>query len=682
LALFGCKPFLFAGGKRNLTVSFIDKKVNIDGLLDETFYRSLPPVDGFIQFHPQNGEKATFKTQVYAFYDKKNIYFAFKCYDDQPDQIIADVTPFGEYRGNDEVLVYLDTFQDRLTYEEFAVNPRGIKRGKQTVWDADAHITGYGWSAEFKIPFKSLRFPVRDIQKWSVNFRRIVFRLNETDYWSPVARDQENVLGDTFAGIGGIERVRGGKNIELFPYAGIRSSVSGEEKNDKFAYGIDLKYGITSNLTLDLTSSPDYSEVESDPFFYQVTPLERSLEENRPFYNEGSSYFSTYFNLFYSRRISDPTLALKLTGKEKGISMGLLAANNQCGDNERFHGVLRLKKDIFKLSTIGVIYSSIEDGDEWNRNVGIDFDFKFKDVYTLKGMAAFTYNHDRPGTGSGMYYLRFLRVVDEGLTYSLMYQRVDPGVDAAAGYIPRVDYQSLYGILKYGFRWEGKWLEKLFLRFLKSNQQSVADPVTTLDTYEFTIDAVTRSRFNLSLLYRTGKKRANVLDENYAVVWDDVLYPSTVFHTMLSYYGGKKLSFGISWAYGRDYVSTGDFTETRKGSFHETYLHANYKVSPRLQLGLEYDNTRYRSFDQTIRFEGDLFFLTANYQVSKQVTSFLKFQYDSYLDRFQYDFLVGYEISNISKVLFSIKNYSEDRFRVFSPDARGIAFKFSYLIRI
>ncbi|MCP5105085.1 MAG: carbohydrate binding family 9 domain-containing protein, partial [bacterium] len=215
--------------------------------------------------HPNNGEKPTFKTEAYSFYDKKNIYFAFRCFDDEPAKISADITPFGEYENNDEIKVYIDTFLDKRTYKEFAVNPRGVKDGEKTVWDAAARITGHGWDVEIKIPFKSLRFPVKDIQQWSVNFRRDIFRLNETSYWTKFERDRRNTFGDTFGKLEGIRKIKGGKNIEVFPYAGYRNSVSGDEKDDKFAYGLDLKYGITSNLTLDFTSSPDYSEVESDP---------------------------------------------------------------------------------------------------------------------------------------------------------------------------------------------------------------------------------------------------------------------------------------------------------------------------------------------------------------------------------------------------------------------------------
>jgi hypothetical protein len=153
IILLGACLYLFAFSEsKALDVSFIREPVEIDGELDEEFYQNLTAVDDFVQYHPQNGEKPTFKTQVYTFYDKNNIYFSFKCFDDEPGKITADVTPFGRYGNNDEVKVHIDTFSDKRTYKGFAVNPRGIKKGEPTVWDADAKITDFGWSAEIKIP--------------------------------------------------------------------------------------------------------------------------------------------------------------------------------------------------------------------------------------------------------------------------------------------------------------------------------------------------------------------------------------------------------------------------------------------------------------------------------------------------------------------------------------------------
>lgn len=682
--IFCFNSFVLPDDSKTLNVVFVREPIKIDGKLNEGVYKYITPVDKFVQYHPQNGGKPTFKTQVYAFYDKKNMYFSFRCFDEEPAKITADVTPFGRYVNNDEINVYIDTFRDKRTYKDFSVNPRGVKKGEQTVWDADAKITDFGWSAEIKIPFKSLRFPVRDIQNWTVNFKRKIFRLNETSYWTQVERDKMNVFGDTFGELKGIRNIKGGKNIEIFPYTGYRHSYSrtDDETDSKFAYGLDLKYGITSNLTLDLTSSPDYSQVESDPFFYQITPFEYNLQENRPFYSEASNYFDTEFTLFYSRRIENPTFAVKLTGKEKGYSLGVLFAKNHQEGNDSYHGVFRLKKDIFKLSTIGIIYSSIEEKGNWNRNVGFDFSLRFKDIYRLSGMVAYSYNKDLSQSNNGMYRLTLIRDVDKGFTFLVRYERIEPNLYVPAGFVSWIDYQDFLFLGKYSFRWEGKWLEKLSIRLFKLAEQTVEDSVTSFNIFDILVELYTKNQFHLNVSYGYGKIRPQIFDEQDELVWASVLYPSRAYHMSLSYEGSPVVQFGLSGVLAYDYVYNEDFTGTREGRFTEASMWTNVKISPQLQLNLSYNKTFYKSQDKTIRFNGDLVTSTLNYQITKKLSSFVKFQYDSYLERFQYDFLIGYEPANVSKVYFSIKNYSEGRFRFFKPDASSLAFKVSYLIRI
>lgn len=668
--------------KKTLVTVFVQQKIKIDGRLDESFYSQMNPVEDFVQFHPRNGEKPTFKTQVYSFYDHKNIYFAFKCYDENPSEIAADITPFGGYFHNDELTVYLDTFKDKRTYERFEINPKGIMDGKKTLWYGDARITTYGWSAEIKIPFKSLRFPVRGEQNWAVNFKRRVFRLNETAYWTNVERDRQGVLGDTFADLKGLRGIKGGKNIEAFPYAGIRSSKSGDETDNKFAYGLDLKYGITSNLTLDMTSSPDYSEVESDPFFYQLDPFEHYLSENRPFYLEGSSYFETIFDLFYSRRIANPTLAAKVTGKEKGFTLGLLTARNKTDGGESFHGVFRLKKDIFKLSTIGFIYSTIEENGGYNRNFGVDFRFKFKNIYTFYGMIAKSFNNDVPNTGNGMYRLTFLRSVDKGFTFAGLYHRVEPNVYVPAGYMPSIDFHRFVGILKYSFRWEGKWLERFYLRFWKTNEYSIRTPLKVDDSYMFTVSTATRNRLQARISYFDGNIRAKVLDQSDQLVLENKLWPTKSVEIILSYDGSRKINFGSTLLFVRDFVYNEEFTKTRRGKFNRFSMWAKVKFSSQLQWNIDLGRTVLRSDDRTVDFVGNLVSMSVNYQLNKKIASYAKLQYDSRYERFQYDFLVAYQMNNLSSIYLSFKNYSEGRFRFLDPDARSIGFKVSYLVRI
>lgn len=672
-----------AVGEENkvLTIHLADRKIKIDGRLDEDIYRSLTPVRGFSQFHPQNGAEPTFQTEVYSYYDKHNLYFAFRCFDNEPGKINADITPFGEYENNDQVRIYLDTFSDKRTYDTFAVNPRGIKKGKQTVWEADAVITSWGWSAEFQIPFKSLRFPVREEQHWAVNFERIIFRLNETLYWTRVPRDKINILADTFAKLEGIHDIKGGHNLEIFPYAGYRDSYSGAEQDNKLAFGMDLKYGITSNLTMDLTTSPDYSDVESDPFFFQLTPYEYSLNENRPFYTEGSNYFYTTFNLFYSRRISHPILAAKITGQEKGFSVGFLAARNNDSGLDRYHGVFRLQKNIFKLSNIGMIYTSIEEENNWNRNIGFDFKFKIKDIYTIAGMAAFAFNKDYPRGDNGMYRLQMSRAVEKGFSFTGVFLRVEPEVYVPAGFIPKVDYQEFKAIGKYIFRWEGKWLEKLNLMVWKINENEISSGLIIQDTYELVLGLSTKNRIEFTTAYFVGKFRPTIFNADGDLAPDEVLYPSKFFSAEIYYTGSRFVQFGVLWVMIHDFVYNDDFTDALAGKTNDGSLWIDFKLSPQLRLHLDYRNVNYYSIDRSIRFNGGLVSTGLIYQASKQISSFLAFQYDAHAHRFQYDLLIGYEPANVSKICLSIKNYSENRFRLFDPDARSVTFKISYLLR-
>ena len=187
----------------------------------------------------------------------------------------------------------------------------------------------------------------------------------------------------------GLSGIKPGYNLEFFPYTGIRSSRWDGDKDDKFAIGVDVKYGILPNLILDFTASPDFSEVESDPFIFQRTPYENYFQENRPFFSEGSQYFrlSTEGDffwhpsviLFYSRRIDKPKIAAKISGKTGGYSFGILGALNDAEQGNNLFTVVRVQKDIFKNSQIGFYYAGTSNAEDYNRNFAIDYNFNFKD---------------------------------------------------------------------------------------------------------------------------------------------------------------------------------------------------------------------------------------------------------------------------------------------------------------
>ena len=267
----------------------------IDGVVDDACWKAIKPVGDFYQHDPINGAKASEETFVWAAFDQDYLYFAFHMKDSQPAKIWAELTPRNEYENNDSIKLILDAYNDRRTSIEFEVNPRGVQKNSvETIWKSEAVLRPDGWGAEMAIPFKSLRFSAKKLDVWGINFERYINRLNETDFWTDVKRDLPELQqsGD----LRGLSGLRPGYNLEFFPYAGVRTTrfdaEAGRQTDTKVAGGIDAKWGIKPNLYLDVTASPDFSEVESDPFIYQLSPYENYLQEHRPFFTEGSRYFT------------------------------------------------------------------------------------------------------------------------------------------------------------------------------------------------------------------------------------------------------------------------------------------------------------------------------------------------------------------------------------------------------
>jgi hypothetical protein len=660
----------------------VSEAPQIDGRLAEPCYSQPPAATDFVQFHPLNGAKAAFATEVYVCFDAHNLYIAFRCHDPEPEKIRADVTPFAGYVNNDEVAVMLDAFADSRTYVTFNVNPRGIRAGADTIWKAAARIDENGWCAEIEIPFKSLRFPVRDIQEWGINFSRSVFRLNETDYWAPVKREQTSILASTFGVLAGMQGMRGGNNLEMFPYAGLRNSSSADLRENRLAYGLDLKYGITSNLTMDMTAAPDYSDVESDPFFYQTDPYEYALAENRPFYAESANFFSTAFSLFYSRRITNPALALKVTGKENGFSLGALFAKNELATGDRFHGVLRVKKDIFGLSDVGVIYSSIEGAGEWNRNVGFDFNLRFRRVYSLSGFAALAFNENGPKKQNGIFRLVFTKQKESGFSWYGQYARVEPNVIVPAGYISLTDYQRIWLMPNYVFLREGRFLEKLKLTVSTTRYNSVSGGELTSYGVEAMVTASFRNKISLLFSYLGSRDRPRIINEQGNLEWNREMFLQNGPYFYLSYYGHRLFHVG-AWAY---FYSGGvyneDFSQVKAGKTSNVAAWMNVNLSPSLQWEWSLEHSGQAADDNSIDFQGTIFSSTLRWQVSRSLSSSAKFQYDSHARRFGYDFYLLFEPAPVSRMVLSLKNFCEERFRFFEPQARTLAIKLSYLIRI
>jgi hypothetical protein len=342
---------------------------NIDGLATDAIWSEAAPVDGFRQFDPQEDVEPALKTEARFAYDDRNLYVLVRAFDSSPDSIMALLSRRDERTQSDYIRVIVDSYHDRRTGYQFMVNPAGVKRdiylyndnnedvSWDAVWDVKTSIDSLGWVAEFRIPLSQLRYPKQETHTFGVAVHREVGRTNERSSW-PLWRRSQSGLASQLGEVQGIVGISSPRRLELMPYS-VQSNASipraGEfVRTQRGAVGADIKYGVSSNLTLDAAINPDFGQVEADPSVLNLSAFEQFFGERRPFFLEGTGIFrfdqdcndGSCTGLFYSRRIgrapqlgflsSDfgavPTSstilgAAKITGRlGNGLSIGVLNA--------------------------------------------------------------------------------------------------------------------------------------------------------------------------------------------------------------------------------------------------------------------------------------------------------------------------------------------------------------------
>ena len=373
--------------------------VRIDGRLDEESWTAAPLVDGFVQRQPNPGAPATRRTEVRVLYREDAVYVGARLLD-HPDSIAAQLArrdATGTY--SDWFSVMLDSDQDRRSAFVFAVNPREVSqdyilaedgredRSWDAVWAVATRMDSVGWTAEFRIPLSQLRFSPAQ-RSWGVNFRREIARRDEIAYWAPLPPDASGLVS-RFGDLTGVAGLRTPRHLELQPYTMGRVTREPGDPRDPFyssnqlslSGGADLKYSLTSGMTLTATLNPDFGQVDADPAQVNLTAYETFFPERRPFFVEGSEIFrfdlGSGEQILYSRRIGrrprggiprtavfsdipEATTILgaaKLSGKTaSGWSIGVLEAVTS-GERARLADTLGIRSEVpvEPLTNYGVI---------------------------------------------------------------------------------------------------------------------------------------------------------------------------------------------------------------------------------------------------------------------------------------------------------------------------------------
>lgn len=390
---------------------------------------------GFSQFFPADGVAALDSTEVLIWYSATALHVGIRAFA-PAGTVRATLADRDKISSDDNVQLFLGTYNDSRQAMVFGVNPLGIQsdgvlietgaqatggfyggtaKARETadlapdyVWQSKGHLTATGYEVEIAIPFKSLRYKAGDEQHWQLHVVRTVQATGHEESWAPALRANASFLAQS-GQLGGLHDLRRGVTVDIIPT--ITASTVGTPTTTTSATGTPFSYtranpqlggsarwGITSNLTLAGTANPDFSQVEADATQFTYDPRTAVFfAERRPFFLESQEQFSTPNQLIYTRRITQPVAAIKLTGKQQGFDLGLLSAvDNEnasaSGHRSPIYNILRVQRDVGASSRLGIAYTDKIDGDDWNRVIGVDGRF-VRGISSTQWQLASSYTH-------------------------------------------------------------------------------------------------------------------------------------------------------------------------------------------------------------------------------------------------------------------------------------------------
>lgn len=656
----------WAADDKRVSASYIESPIVIDGELDELVWNQVEPARNFIQKEPLQGEPATESTEVRILYDDEYLYVGIFCFDSigEDSIVVSDIRRDYSDAENDHFAIVLDTFDDDRTGFLFATNPKGAKRDAQIslqgnpnfdwdgVWHVKSKITPQGWQAEMAIPFKTLRFREVQDQIWGINFVRRIRRKNEDNHWSPVPRPYRLSRMDFAGTLEGLSGIRQGRNLYLKPY--LSTPVTRREGDDVDfipELGLDVKYGVTPGLTLDLTVNTDFAQVEADEQEINLTRFSLFFPEKREFFLENASIFQ--FGKggrgsgpgaggdlipFFTRRIGIsqgrlvPILGgVRLTGRTGRYSLGVLSM--QADDFEEVpstnFSVVRVRRDIFRNSDVGglLVNKQATEG-RFNRTYGADLNLRF---FNYLDINTFLLKTDTPATeGQEMAGIFSLTWSDQRFDLEATYLDIEDNFNPEVGFVPRVGIRKSRGKFAYKPR-PGEWIP--WIREFKpsmtvdhiTNQENVLE--TRILNTEFTIlfqDSSTL-RFRRNAQFERLEEPFHIREDQVIPVGDylfqeySVLFSGdrsrmfagsvglerggffdgdkNVYFLGFLFQPGYRLAAETSWNYGEFRLPSGDFTT----NLLRTRFQYSFSTTMFLNALIQY-NSALREISSNIRF--------------------------------------------------------------------------------
>jgi hypothetical protein len=479
----------------------VESPIVIDGELDEPAWSLAEPAHDFLQQEPAYGELSTERTEVRILYDETTLYLGVYCFDSGGEEalVVNDVNRDFYQFDSDSFGLVLDTSDDNRNGFLFNTNPQGAKFDSQvggngsifnrewdTIWHVKSKITETGWQAEIAIPFKSLRFGKSDVQTWGINFQRRIRRKNEDTFWAlpprPFSMARISLAGE----LEGLQAASIGPNLNIKPYVSAPIvRVEGDDVDFLPEAGLDLKYGLTSQLTLDVSVNTDFAQVEVDSQQINLTRFSLFFPEKREFFLENAPIFQfgrqggrfrrvagSFQQVpadvipFFSRRIGIsgdgqlvPVLGgVRVTGRAGPYTLGTFSMQTDDfeSDPSTNFSVIRVRRDILGRSDVGGLFINKHgSSNQYNRTYGVDAYFNF---FRGLDITSFLLKTETPGIGDkDMAGSFFVGWTDSKVQAEAQHTVIGENLNPEVGFVPRTGIEKSVG----RFSWNPRPGEKI-----------------------------------------------------------------------------------------------------------------------------------------------------------------------------------------------------------------------------
>ena len=692
--------FFFSANQEALKIPRLSSPPKIDGVLDNPLWeKEALKIENFLQYTPKEKGTPSEKTVAYIGYDTKNLYIAFRCFDSEPKKIRASVTKRDNIIDDDWVIIFLDCFNEKRRAFSFILNPIGVQMDMMrmeeggndnmdeswdTVFYSDGKIDEQGYTVEVAIPFKSIRFPDKEEKIWGMTLGRTIARKGEIIIWPPASKSIPGLLtqeGEILVQ-GKVEK---GRNFELMP---VFTSLKNKDKKIDTEPGVNFKYGISSDLTMDLALNPDFSHIEADA--PQIDINQRYAlyyQEKRPFFLEGMEIFRfPEIEMVYTRRIIDLGAGAKLTGKIGRFTYGLLSAydtnpteslwevheGGESRNENALFNIFRLKTDVFKESYLGFCLADKEIDGSFNRVAGVDGTFKFKNKYFFNFQVTGSktkYEDESTDIAPALYGEFYYYTKHWG--GGVYWKSIHPDFEASSGFVNRVDYRSFGAYTSVRLYPEKQYLNQVMLNLNVGQRYGYFD--NTLQ------DQWLRALLHFRL---TEFSVVNVNYQNLMERYEGIDFKQNVFNLNGEMNLIRWLPFGFYFQTGDSIYYDPDDPYLGYSNVYSIYF--NIKPNKRLQMMIDFSKETFwkrRGGEQV--FDYNVVRQRTTYQISKTLSLRTIVDYNHYDKEIYGSLLVSWILRPGTVFFLGVDNdYFRNDAGRYKQDNYSVFVKFSYWWRI